>query len=234
MVDEAASARPESEVPATLLVEPKPVEKKSDKASAEDEEQSAFKEWVELLVRAGTWAMLIYLFLFQVSVVHGDSMNPTFNGNDAEGKDKLVIDKLTYRFSDIKRNDMIVFEAIDLDKKPRRPQDYIKRVIGLPGETVEIKDGSVWVGTGGKLVKLDEPKDFGPTYTGSWLEGQGSQSWIVPPRHYFVMGDNRRYSKDSRVEGRQTLGFVPERQIRGLVRIRFWPFSRWSWFSRAE
>lgn len=196
-------------------------EKQTDAGDNEEDEQSALKEWIELLVRAGIWALLIYLFIFQVSLVEQDSMNPSFY----EG-DKLVIDKLTYHFSSVQRFDVIVFETIDTGSNPRKPKDYIKRVIGLPGETVEIRDGSVWI-NGQKI----EDK-FGPTYV-SAPEGQ---IYVVPPRHYFVMGDNRGYSKDSRSEkglfGRESLGFVPAGQIRGVVRMRFWPWSRFSWFWR--
>lgn len=199
----------------------KPVEVNKEKE--DDAEPSALKEYLELFVRAGFWALLIYLFLFQVSLVEQDSMNPSFY----EG-DKLVIDKLTYRFSAIKRFDVIVFETIDTGSYPRKPKDYIKRVIGLPGETVEIHDGNVWID--GK--KLDDK--FGPTYVNS-PEGQ---IYVVPPHHLFVMGDNRGYSKDSRSEtglmGRESLGFVPEGQIRGVVRLRFWPWNRLQWFWRGS
>jgi len=192
------------------------------------EEQSALKEWIELLVRAGIWAVFIYLFLFQVSVVEQDSMNPTIH----EG-DKLVIDKLTYRLGSVHRLDVIVFETTDTSASgtERRPKDYIKRVIGLPGETIEVHDDDVWIkDADGTSRLLKEP--FWPTRS-------DRRTYVVPPHHYLVMGDNRYYSKDSRItmnrEGREeTLGFVPETQIRGIVRLRFWHFSRWTWFSRKN
>lgn len=188
-----------------------------------DEEQSTLKEWVGLLVRAGIWALLIYLFLFQVSIVEGDSMSPTFHDGD-----KLVIDKLTYRATPVGRLDVIVFEAVDADKRPRRARDYIKRVIGLSGETVAIHDGAAWING----VRLEDR--FGPTYASSALDAGEAQTLVVPPGHFFVMGDNRRFSKDSRVAGRQSLGFVAGRQIKGLVRLRFWPWRQWMWFSRGQ
>ena len=190
---------------------------------SEDQEQSALKEWVGLLVRAGIWALLIYLFIFQVSIVEGDSMNPTFNDGD-----KLVIDKLTYRFQPVGRFDVIVFEAVDANKEPRHSRDYIKRVIGLPGETVSVHGGAVWVNG----AKLDDM--FGPTFVNGSPDVRESPPVPVPAGHYFVMGDNRRASKDSRVQARQSLGYVDERQIKGLVRLRFWPWREWKWFSRGR
>jgi signal peptidase I len=193
------------------------------KAKEDEDEQSALKEWVGLLVRAGGWALLIYLLIFQVSIVEQESMTPTVLDGD-----KLVIDKLNYRVSPVSRYDVIVFEAVDPNKEPRRPRDYIKRVIGLPGETVEIHGGAVWVN--GK--KLEEK--FGPTYGSEREDPRERQTFVVPPHHYFVMGDNRLCSKDSRVQRRQSLGYVSARQIRGLVRLRFWPLKSWKWFGRGE
>jgi signal peptidase I len=191
----------------------------------EDENESALKEWIELLVRAGAWALLIYIFLFQISIVEGESMLPTFHNSD-----RLVIDKLTYRLGSVHRYDVVVFEAVDVDKVPRRPKDYIKRVIGLPGDKIEVFEGAVWVN--GK--KLEEK--FGPTFTNVLRDPMQRHSFEVPPHQYFVMGDNRDYSKDSRIDdghfGRQSLGFVAGRQIRGIVRLRFWPWKEWTWFSR--
>lgn len=200
---------------------------KPPKPNDEDDGHSALKEWIELLVRAGAWALLIYIFLFQISIVEGESMMPTFRNGD-----RLVIDKLTYRFASVRHGDVIVFEAVDVDKMPRRPKDYIKRVIGLPGEKVEIFDGSVWV----EGQKLDEK--FGATYSDTFPDPRARHTFVVPPHQYFVMGDNRGFSKDSRADtapghfGRQSLGFVHGRQIRGIVRLRFWPWKDWTWFGR--
>ena len=194
-------------------------------------EESLLKEWVGLLVRAGFWALLIYLFIFQVSVVDGPSMLPTFQNGD-----RLVIDKLTYRFATIQRFDVIVFESIDREKLPRMSRDYIKRIIGLPGERVEVHGGYVWVreSAGGPLKKLTEPYD--PTYADTLPGFSDGQGFEVPPGHYFVMGDNRGGSKDSRIKGlsHETLGFVSINQVKGVVRLRLWPWGRWTWFTRGQ
>jgi signal peptidase I len=227
-------AAPESaKVPDTEKLKDAPASFKAGAAQAvkqdEDDDVSALKEWVELLVRAGIWALVIYVFVFQISVVDGDSMIPTFHHSD-----RLVIDKLTYRFSTVRRFDVIVFEAVDVDKLPRRPRDYIKRVVGLPGEKVELKDGAFWVDG----QKLDDP--IGPAVSQSYVPPGESLVFQVPKDQYFVVGDNRMWSKDSRdyhsghVNGRQSLGFVARKQIRGLVRLRFMPLKDWKWFSRGN
>ena len=202
--------------------------KEEEKANGEGAEP-ALKEWVSLLVRAGFWALLIYLFIFQVSVVSGPSMQPNFVDYD-----KLLIDKVTYRFSPVKRFDVIVFEAVDWDKNPWHAQDYIKRVIGLPGEKVVIRDSRIRI-TGPEGTRLLEEDQFA---TGQYSRLDNSRemgfyglTFVVPPKHYFVMGDNRGISRDSRAEG---LGFVPEGQIKGLVRLRWWPWGRLAWFSRLN
>ncbi len=205
-------------------------QKKPDES--DEKEVSALGEWFELIARAAFWALILYLFFFQVSVVDGPSMQPNFMTND-----RLVIDKLTYRFSTIRRFDVVVFQAVDMDHNTietykswtgeehkmvnREPKDYIKRVIGLPGDKVEMKGCNVWIN--GK--PLDEPEIFnkGTCYF------SGPDQFIVPPRHYFVLGDNRGDSKDSRSTG---LGFIPESQIRGIARLRFMPLGRWKWFGR--
>jgi signal peptidase I len=215
------------EAPATLNV-PGQAGQAEGKVTTRDEEPSGLKEWIELLVRAGFWALLIYLFIFQVSVVDGPSMLPNFQHSD-----KLVIDKLTYRFGRICRFDVIVFETIDMDKDPRQPRDYIKRVIGLPGETVTIKNVETVVG--GKIVRNGElwidGKKIEENFAKEQYSGSGPQveTFKVPDRHYFVMGDNRGGSHDSRAQG---IGFVPIGQIKGLVRMRWWPWARVDWFSR--
>jgi signal peptidase I len=194
----------------------------SPAAKKPEEEMPWWKEWVELLVRAGFWALLIYLFVFQVSVVDGTSMYPSF-----ENSDKLVIDKLTYRFSSVRRFDVVVFETIDLERPDqlRQTRDYIKRVVGLPGEKVAIRNGRVFIN--------DSPVPLKETFLPGLQETYptGVDQFVVPKGHYFVLGDNRKGSHDSRAAG---MGFVPVGQIKGLVRMRWWPWDRFKWFSRES
>lgn len=163
---------------------------------------SALKEIAIFLVLAVVIVLPIRLFVAQPFVVEGESMYPTFDSGDY-----LIVDELTYHFSDPKRGDVIVF---------RYPGDesvfYIKRVIGLPGETVSITEGVVTITKpDGTTLELEEPYVVAEdaTYT---------ESTLVGPGEYFVMGDNRPRSSDSRV-----WGLLPEREIMGRAFLQLLP-----------
>lgn len=179
----------------------------------DDDGTSALKEWIGLLVRAGFWALLIYQFVFQVSVVRGNSMLPNF-----EHGDRLLIDKLSYVLGDPEPGDVVVFEAMVAKDGRRVHRDYIKRIIAGPGEKVKIASGKVYVSG----QALTEP--WGPE---AFRVKDRPTVYIVPPDRYFVLGDRRGDSEDSRGA---KIGFVPSRQIKGKVRWRFFPFERMGWF----
>lgn len=218
----------------------------------EEEKRPWWKEGVGLAVRAGILACAIYVFLFQVSVVRHSSMRPTFNDGD-----RLLIDKVTPLFRPVGRFEVIVFESVAMKRLEvagarRTPvrtgksagavgktntggakewmpvrTDFIKRVIGMPGETVEFKAGKLYVN--GRLVKE------GDYLSEAAKQGTRDGKWTVPPDKYFVVGDNRAGSIDSRRyrqygRGVRTLGFVAPAQVKGLVRCRFLPWSRRRWF----
>lgn len=146
--------------------------------------------------------LLIWHFVAHPSVVKGQSMEPTFHNDD-----RLMVDLITYRFTGIERGDVVVL------KNPGKPkEDFIKRVIGLPGDWVEITNG---------IVKIDN-KPLEEPYLKS-LEKRSFKKQQVPPAHYFVLGDNRTLSKDSRDS---SVGWIPEDYIRGKIRLRFWPLSQ--------
>ncbi len=147
----------------------------------------------------------IRYFLFQPFFVRGQSMEPSFQDGDY-----LIIDELSYRFSDIKRGDVVVF------KYPNNPsQRYIKRIIGLPGELVEINLGLVMVySEEGKQV-LDERE-----YLSSHVKTPGQTKTYLDENEYFVLGDNRGLSSDSR-----SWGALSREYIIGKVFIRAWPFT---------
>ena len=128
--------------------------------------------------------------------VDGHSMVPTFDSGEF-----IIVSKLSYRIDEPTRGDIVVFHL------PRDPdQDYIKRIIGLPGETVEIKDGRIFVNS----YELDEPYINAPAaYSGIWLVEDGS---------YFVLGDNRNNSSDS-----HSWGSVPLEFIVGRAVFVYWP-----------
>ncbi|MHC4506458.1 MAG: signal peptidase I [Planctomycetota bacterium] len=146
-------------------------------------------------------AALLWLFVFQVSVVLGHSMDPSLGQGD-----RLVVDKLTHRFASIGRFDVVVFRCPD-----RRGDDYVKRVVGLPGETIEMRGGELYVD--GEHI----PQDF------DFVPGLGAfEPKKVPEGQYFVLGDNRPRSRDSH----SGLGTIDEDLIKGVVRLRVYPFSR--------
>jgi signal peptidase I len=141
-------------------------------------------------------------FVIQNTVVEGNSMEPNF----VDGE-RLLVNKLGYRFSEPQRGDVIVFHAPGYENK-----DFIKRVIGLPGDSIAIRDGLVSVN--GQV--LDEP----------WLPAVGLDSYgpyTVPDEQYFVMGDNRPHSNDSR-SWEQAL---PRENIVGKVWLSVWPLEAW-------
>ncbi len=160
-------------------------------------------EVVETVAIAVVAVVLVRSFVVQPFVVSGASMEPSFyNGN------YLLIDELTYRFRSPERGEVIVF---------RYPGDeksfYIKRIIALPGETVTIDTGKVTVAKpdGGKIT-LDEPYLGGRTTTGAFEHTLGEGE-------YFVMGDNRNFSFDSRSWDKTLV----RDEIVGLVKLRLWP-----------
>ena len=152
--------------------------------------------------------LVIYIFLFRPFQVSGSSMYPTFLD-----KEYILTNIITLKFNKPKQGDVIVFKA------PNDPEkDYIKRVIAIPGDTVMIKDGDVYVNE--KL--LDENTYLKPavkTYAGAFL-GENVPT-VIPANSYFVMGDNRSESSDSR-----EWGFVPFSSIIGESLFVYWPSDK--------
>lgn len=161
-------------------------------------------EWAVVLVGAVLVALLLRASLFQAFWIPSESMESTLLTND-----RVLVNKVSYRLHDINRGDIVVFERPD--DEPGAIRDLIKRVIALPGETVEATDGSVYI-NGQRLVEpyLEEgivTDDFPPT--------------VVPEGEIFVMGDNRDNSQDSR-----WFGSVSEERVVGRAFVLFWPVGR--------
>lgn len=205
----------------------RPVETPSVKRSS----ASFLKELPVLILIAFGLALLIKTFLVQAFFIPSESMEPTLRNHD-----RVLVNKFVYRFREPRRGEIIVFvgehdvarerrsflrrigdtltEGFGVRQSPDR--DFIKRIVGLPGETVEMRDGVVTVTTtGGRKLTLDESyladeKDltpFGPT--------------PVPPNSYFVMGDNRPNSSDSRVRGA-----IKRSDVVGKAFVKVWPLGR--------
>lgn len=168
----------------------------------EEKQKSPILELVESVVIAIVLALVIRFFLFEPFYIPSGSMEPTL-----QVEDKIIVNKLVYRLKEPKRGDIIVFEHPMLDPNI----DYIKRVVGLPGETLEIKESTVYI-NGKPLEEEYLPADlkfmdFGPV--------------TIPENSYFMMGDNRNNSQDSRV-----WGTLPEDYIVGKAFFIFWPAGR--------
>ena len=139
-------------------------------------------------------AFLLRFFVIQPFIVEGSSMEPNFHDQEY-----IIIDKFTYRFREPRRGEVIVFHP------PTEPsQNYIKRVIGLPGETVSIQDGDVYV-NGNKISEAYLGNQYHKTE-----QLRQRDPITLPPNEYFVMGDNRTHSSDSREWGE-----LPKENIEG-------------------
>lgn len=161
---------------------------------------------------------LIRAYLFKPFYVKGASMEPTFRDDEY-----LIINEIDYRFHEPQRGDIIVLHY------PADPKQYfIKRIIGLPGETVDVQDGGVWITNdqypGG--FQLDESG-----YLADDVVTAGTERIQLASNEYFVLGDNRPASLDSRSS---ILGPVPRSAIVGRTWFRVWPFSRLSAFSTPQ
>jgi signal peptidase I len=156
----------------------------------------ALREIGETVIPAVVIALFINLFLAQATQVLGQSMEPSLHSSQ-----RVVIEKITYRFHGPRRGDIVVIDS------QNQSEMLIKRVVGLPGETIEVRNGRVYVN--GEL--LEE----------SWPVRPGGGSYgprAVPPLHVFVLGDNRGASNDSR-----NFGPVPIESIVGHAWVSYWP-----------
>ncbi|MGP4077261.1 signal peptidase I [Halobacillus sp. K22] len=170
-----------------------------------------YRNLIRTVLLALLLAFVFRSFFFASYIVDGESMEPTlYDGN------LLMVNKVVYDLQDIGRQDVIVFHA-------NEKEDYVKRVIGVGGDKIAVRDDKLYVN--GKLVeetylealRPHDGKDFTNEFTLEEVTGQME----VPEGHLFVLGDNRRDSLDSRY-----FGFVPIETVVGKVDVRYWPFSQ--------
>ncbi len=168
---------------------------------------AAIIDALQPIVMAFAIFMMVYLFLFQPHKVDGSSMFPNFHD-----KEFILTDKITYRRSQPSRGDVVVFHA-----PPPYDSDFIKRIIGLPGETIMVKDGKIYI-NGEMLQESYIPTEFVTTEKAFLRDGV---PYAIPDGYYMVMGDNRGFSSDSREWGPVSL-----KAIVGKAWIRYWPVPK--------
>ncbi len=180
------------------------------KKTVDTGEVNILREVIEMFIYVvfvivAVWVVIT--FVGQRTEVSGDSMY-----NTLEDGDNLWIDKLSYRFKDPERYDIVVFPYHDSEVF------YIKRIIGLPGETIRIdEEGNIYIN--GKILE----EDYGYETISPNMIGRADEDIKLGEDEYFVMGDNRNDSKDSRFE---EVGNIHRNEFEGKVAIRIWPFSK--------
>lgn len=168
-------------------------------------------EFVQSIVLALSVFVLLYLFVVQPNEVNGNSMVPNF-----QNRERILTDKLSYQFGEPKRGDVVVFKAPASEPCSENECEYIKRIIGVPGDRVMVSGGQVYLN--GKLLEQDFlPTDF-VTEPGSFC--QEGVEVEVPEGSYLVFGDNRSHSRDGR-----EFGPIPQKLILGKVFFRYWPLK---------
>ena len=185
-----------------------PVPKKvSDHNSRQEHESSWLGELGRTIALSVILALGIRTFVAEARWIPSESMVPTL-----QVYDKLIVDKLSYHFTNPQRGDIVVFSPTDniMRENPNLKDAFIKRVVGLPGEKVEVKGGRVYIN--------DQP------LRENYIEALPQYKYgpaTVPPNSYLVLGDNRNNSYDSHF-----WGFVPHDKIIGRAIVRFWPPNR--------
>lgn len=160
--------------------------------------------WIQIILAAVIIAFFLNTFIIANSIVPSGSMERTIMTGD-----RVIGSRLSYRFSEPKRGDIAIFYFPDDDSL-----FYVKRIIGLPGDTVDIRDGAVYLN--GSQTPLEEP------YLNEPMEYEPDMHFEVPENSYFMMGDNRNHSSDARY-WRNT--FVSKDKLVAKVMLRYWPLT---------
>lgn len=175
-------------------------------------------EWIVALAIGIIIAIILTVFIGTSYTVSGESMHPTF-----EDKDKVIVSKISKTLNHIDSGDVIIFHA-------NSKSDYIKRLIGKPGDTVKYKKDQLYIND--KKVKepyLSENKKYKngkyltEDFNSKTLNGANGKAKILEDK-YLVLGDNRQNSNDSRYKD---VGLIDKKQIVGKVMFRYWPFDKW-------
>lgn len=175
-----------------------------EEANKRKKVMSSVVEWIKCISISIVIALLIVTYVGQRTIVIGSSMETTLSDGD-----NLIVDKISYRFSEPERFDIVVF-PYKYEKK-----NYVKRIIGLPGDTVQIKDGYVYIND--VLLEAD-------IYGAEVMEyaNMAAEPIALGDGEYFVLGDNRNHSSDSR---NPLVGVVKRKEIIGKAWVRIFPFN---------
>lgn len=173
--------------------------------SSQSKHENIFLEGMKTIGLSLVLAFGVRTFVAEARYIPSGSMEPTLQIND-----RLIIDKVSYDFISPQRGDIVVFNPTKTLRSENYHEAFIKRIIGLPGETVEVKNGLVYI-NGSPLKE-------------NYIEAKPDYKWgsvIVPNNSYLVLGDNRNNSYDSHY-----WGFVPRNKIIGRAIVRFYPLNR--------
>lgn len=163
------------------------------------------RETLQVILPALALAVVIHLFLAQATVVYGSSMQPVLRE-----RQRLVVDKLTYRFRDPTRNDIVVLDLDNVDEM------LVKRVIGLPGETMDVRGGNIYINNEPLREQMPHELSLPPHFPHPIELGANE---------YYVLGDNRSNSNDSRA-----FGAIQRSEIVGKIWLRYWPLTEFKLF----
>jgi signal peptidase I len=196
----------------------------SDNNSSQQPDNSWIAELGRTVILSIVLALGIRTFVAEARWIPSGSMEPTLHGSPNQWEaDKIIVDKLKYRFSDPQRGDIVVFSPTDELQREQYHDAFIKRVIGLPGEKVEVRDGKVYVNSK-PLPENNYLSSKQITEVDVCTSGQKppflAKPVTIPPNSYLVLGDNRLQSYDGRC-----WGVVPRNNIIGRAVIRFWPLN---------
>jgi signal peptidase I len=195
--------------------------RKNFRTRSDHSTKSIGNPWVETGKTIGLsifFAFGFRTFVAQAFYIPTESMLP-----NVQIDDRLIIDKISYRFTDPVRGDIVAFNPTtqlatekDADGNQKHKDAFLKRVIGVPGDRIEVKSGKVHIN--GKVLT---EKYLNQTTDSNWSSTTLTPDGIIPKDHYLVLGDNRNNSYDSRY-----WGFVPKDKIIGKAIVRFWPIDR--------
>jgi len=173
----------------------------------------SFFDFIKTIAVIVILAFVIRVLIIQPFIVEGESMEPTF-----KTKDYLITEKVSYRFRPPQRGEVVIFNPPD-----RSTENYIKRIIGLPGDQIEIKEGNIYV----NKEKLIEP--YLNSIDKKLVSQKEGYTTVLKDNEYFVMGDNRSHSRDSR-----EIGSIPKQNVVSKVWFRLLPLDQVSAFAAVD